>query len=276
MKNFTKINEIIIAAGQISLKYFNQNQPQQCSSKKDDSPVTQADLEVNEYLNKTLRQSFPEVAIISEENHIEENLKSIAAQKVFIIDPLDGTSAFIKGSAEYTINIALKVNSELVFGAIYIPVEDILYYAYENKLHKLCNASLQQSKPELILSSNKVNKNKLTVIATRREDELQEIKKKLRNYPHQLCFVNISSAAKFCYLSEGKADIYYRMARIKLWDVAAGFAIAKAAGLRVIDHSKRDLLPIIFNQNYYEHLSANQFRVEEFIIGKSEIIEELV
>ena len=85
----------------------------------------------------------------------------------------------------------------------------------------------------------------------------------------QLEFVSFSSSAKFCYLAEGQADVYYRAAKIKLWDVAAGFVIASAVGLKIIDHQNHDLLQIIMQKNYVQNLKKNQFTIEPFIICDS-------
>lgn len=267
---FLPIIEAIISSREIALKYFKTNQDIQL--KNDDSPVTKADLEINSHLIFAINKAYPKAAIISEENSAENNIEALLQDFVFIIDPIDGTSSFIKGSPEFTVNIALKVKNELLLGAIYFPVEDVLYYSENKLLFKFENASKKEIRITKVNQKKFLDKKKIIIIATRREDELLEIKHALKNAKYDLEFVSYSSSAKFCYLAEGKADIYYRAAKIKLWDVAAGFAICKAVGLEIIDHKNNDLMNYILDKNYIETISENQFRIEAFIIKNSSII----
>lgn len=264
---FSFINEAMISSRQIALKYFKSDKENKdFETKSDDSPVTKADLEINQHLIEAIKKYLPDASIISEENSFEDNIDAILQDKVFIIDPLDGTSAFIKGSSEFTVNVALKVKENLVFGAIYLPIEDVLYCTENQKLFKIEDASKSEAKIIQITAKEQQDKNKIIVIATRREDELGEIRDSLKNVKAHLEFISFSSSAKFCYLAEGKADVYYRAAKIKLWDVAAGFAISLAAGLEILDHQGCDLLERILNNSYVKNLQENQFRIESFII----------
>lgn len=274
MKKFTKkdfeflpIIAAIISSQKIALKYFKKDK--NFELKTDSSPLTKADTEINQHLITALKKNYPDIAIISEENSFKDNVGAILQDQAFIIDPLDGTSSFIKGSPEFTVNIALKIKDKLVMGAIYFPVEDVLYYAENNLLFKFEQASKTKTKITKISPRTFYDKSKITIIATRREDELREIKKALSKTELKCDFVSFSSSAKFCYLTEGVADVYYRAAKIKLWDVAAGFAICQSAGLEIIDHQNNDLLQIILNRNYVKNLEENQFRIEPFIIKPS-------
>ena len=76
--------------------------------KDDNSPVTNGDIEVNKILTKAIKEHTPSIPIISEET---VDLKVKNTNKVFwLIDPIDGTKEYIKGSDEYTLNIALIIN----------------------------------------------------------------------------------------------------------------------------------------------------------------------
>jgi 3'(2'), 5'-bisphosphate nucleotidase len=77
---------------------------------------------------RELTQIFPQYKIVSEENSQTDNLLAAKENEYFMIDPLDGTSSFIKKSDEFTVNIAFIKNKKAVFGSIYLPVQDILYY----------------------------------------------------------------------------------------------------------------------------------------------------
>lgn len=269
---FSKLIKAIILSREIALKYFKSNEEVEgFETKSDKSPVTQADLEINQHLIAEINKNYPNYSIISEENSCEANIAASLSDKSFIIDPLDGTSSFIKGSPEFTVNVALKVKNDLVMGMIYFPVKDVLYHSENKKLFKFENASKSTVKISEIYPKKRRDQNKITVIATRREDELQEIREALAKVDGEFSFVTFSSSAKFCYLAEGEADIYYRAAKIKLWDVAAGFAIVAAVGLEIVDHKNEDLVKTILSEGYNKVLQENQFRIEPFIIKSPDI-----
>jgi 3'(2'), 5'-bisphosphate nucleotidase len=266
---YDQVIETVIESGKIALKYFKPNQETAYEIKSDESPVTKADLEVNQYLTESLKKFYPSIKTISEEGDVAENLAAILSDKTFIIDPIDGTDSFIKGSKEFTINVALKLNSDLVMGIIYLPVDDVLYYADSwFGCYKIINAT-GASEVIKITQKNNCAEDKITIITTRREDEFEQIKKLLSGVKQEINFINIASSLKFCFLCDGNADAYYRAARIKIWDVAAGFALVKACGFEITNHHNDDLLKIIFDKFFLENSAKNQFRIEPFIIRKS-------
>jgi 3'(2'), 5'-bisphosphate nucleotidase len=258
---YSGIIDAVISSRPIVLKYFQKDFT--VTNKEDDSPVTKADLEVNSHLNSAIKKLHPNSAIISEENSAQGSLN---AAEVFIIDPIDGTSAFIKGSSEFSVNVALKIGENLVMGSIYSPIDDVLYHAENGELFKVINASQAGAEVLRIKSQEFKEKEVLKVIATRREEELGEIKKELERKGLNFELMSFSSSLKFCYLAEGLADCYYRMVSIKLWDVAAGFAIVKAAGLKVSDYQGRDLVKILFSLDSSAALQENDFKIPPFIV----------
>jgi len=95
--------------------------------KSDNSPVTKADLEVNDILTEALRKLTPDIPIISEEANLPfEERKDY--DLFWILDPIDGTKEFIKKSGEFTLNIGLVENKKPIFGIIYIPVTDEMFW----------------------------------------------------------------------------------------------------------------------------------------------------
>ena len=90
--------------------------------KKDNSPVTEADLKANKIICKKLKTLVPEVPIISEEE--SNSFSDFQASKIFwIIDPLDGTKEFINNKKEFTCNIALVEEGNPSFGFVSIPAK---------------------------------------------------------------------------------------------------------------------------------------------------------
>ena len=131
-KEINNILEIAKNAGDIIMEYYLDYKDSDISLKKDDSVVTKADLSANDLIIKELSKLFPDIDIVSEENSEEDNLKASKNEQYFMIDPLDGTSSFVKKSDEFTVNIALIKNSKAIFGVIYLPARDLMYFTDEN------------------------------------------------------------------------------------------------------------------------------------------------
>ena len=74
--------------------------------KSDNTPVTNADIKANDIICKGLKRHFPNISIVSE----EQVKKGKAAQRFWLVDPLDGTKEFLKGNGEFTVNIGLIEN----------------------------------------------------------------------------------------------------------------------------------------------------------------------
>ncbi len=221
------IDEILVIAkqaGEVLLKYYAM-QNFSVTDKDDKSPVTIADIEANKLIISGLQKLLPQVAIISEENSAQENLQAAKANQYFLIDPLDGTEGFIKKSDQFTVNIAFVEKAVVVFGVIYVPAKDVIYFtAQDGSAYKIEKGYRQKIK---------VTKNdkSITVIATKREPEKSEVINHLHAKNLDVKeFISISSSYKFCLIAEGSADLYVRKASIKAWDIAAGHAIVKAAG----------------------------------------------
>lgn len=97
------------------------------SLKADRSPVTAADHAANEIIVRELGGAFPDDALLSEES--EDGLSRLEHDRVWIVDPLDGTREFISQNGEFSIMIGLAVGGEAVLGVVYLPDGDVLYGA---------------------------------------------------------------------------------------------------------------------------------------------------
>lgn len=118
---FTK--DLTEAAGRITLNYFNKDID--IELKKDKSPVTIADKETELYIRKSIKKKYPDHGIVGEEFGVEKP----DAQYKWIIDPIDGTKAFIHGIPLYTVLIALLKNDKPYIGAIHNPPLNETIYA---------------------------------------------------------------------------------------------------------------------------------------------------
>ncbi|HEY3876893.1 MAG TPA: inositol monophosphatase family protein [Candidatus Kapabacteria bacterium] len=110
------MEEIAHGAGEITLKYF-QSRNLEVMTKRDDSPVTRADRESEEYLRKRIREHFPDDLILGE----EYGLQGSNPDRRWILDPLDGTKSFVHGVPVYGVLIALEEGGIVTHGIVHLP-----------------------------------------------------------------------------------------------------------------------------------------------------------
>lgn len=222
--NIKQIEDIIINAGIIASEYYNTGFD--IEYKKDGSPVSTADLAVNNYIVEKLTEITPHIPIVSEEN---KNTISKDIGTFWIIDPIDGTAEFINKSGEFTVNIALIENFKASIGFIYLPMYGVLYTGYNGKCYKTIDGKKQD------IAFKKPDENPIIIISKRKQDEkdIAPICEKLKINK----ILKIASSLKFCVLAEGLADIHMRIRphQTHEWDIAAGHAIVKAAGGNVFN-----------------------------------------
>ena len=99
------------------------------NKKDDNSPITQADLESNKILRSVLEKTG--IPILSEED--VDDKSRLASEKVWIVDPLDGTQDFVNRTGEFTVLVGLVENHIPVMGLVYLPIKKILYFAEKGK-----------------------------------------------------------------------------------------------------------------------------------------------
>ena len=203
--------------------------------KSDNTPVTNADIRANDIICKGLKLHFPEISIVSE----EQVKKGKAAKKFWLVDPLDGTKEFLKGNGEFTVNIGLIENKKPVFGIIYMPTKNKLYFTKDKKSY----FSKLSKKGQLTnIRKIKVKKrNKNIVILSRShslaKSEIEKAKKMIFRRFNANKIIRSGSSIKLCYIAHGLANVYPRFGTTMEWDTAAGDAILRFAGgkIRTLD-----------------------------------------
>lgn len=206
--------------------------------KEDESPLTLADKASNEVIMKFLSKT--DIPVISEENKQIGFEQRKEWSKCWIVDPLDGTKEFIKRNGEFTVNIALVDHGIPVMGVIFVPVKNELFYGNDSGAFKLENIQstedLNKNQP-LRLNAKSVT-DQVTVVASRSHltPETEEFIAKISSTDGVSKVENVSagSSLKICMVAEGKADVYPRFAPTMEWDVAAGHAICRAAGVKML------------------------------------------
>jgi 3'-phosphoadenosine 5'-phosphosulfate (PAPS) 3'-phosphatase len=111
--------------------------------KPDHTKVTQADLAANEILVAGLRRLFPNDAIVSEEGPKDNGHQNMS--RVWIVDPLDGTSSFISGRDDFSVLVGLCIDTQIVWGCMYFPIKEIFVTAAKGQGSKLGRVSESQN-----------------------------------------------------------------------------------------------------------------------------------
>ena len=119
-------------AGDAIMEVYDGKQPMDIASKKDDSPVTAADIAAHKVIISGLLALTPDIPVLSEEDPPAWEVRQ-HWQRYWLVDPLDGTKEFIKRNGEFTVNIALIENGKPILGVVYAPVMKVMYSAEKAK-----------------------------------------------------------------------------------------------------------------------------------------------
>ena len=207
-------------AGKVSIDLYNEGL--QIEIKKDNSPVSNGDLKVNELISNKIKYLTPNIPIISEET-VDLDIKNKA--KIFwLIDPIDGTKEYIAGKDEYTLNAALVINTVPVVGLVGVPKKNRLFYTYSTGESYL----IENGKTQKINCKKKQPKGKIVALSSVLKPS-DFILNKLKQF-NVTSIVKMASSYKFCVIATGEYDIYAAKERANEWDYAAGHAIAHNAG----------------------------------------------
>ena len=214
-----------VRAGEKILEIYND--AYDVSYKGDGSPLTTADLAANEIICASLRENYPQYAILSEES--KDSPERMQNPLCFIVDPLDGTKEFVKRNGEFTVNIALCYMGKPVASAVYVPVSGVLYYAAKGM-----GAYSQTGTAELFDNDRRIRvsdrSEQLTVMTSR--SHINEALERLleKNKPKIGKIISAGSSLKGCMIAAGEADAYYRMGLTCEWDTAAMQCVIEQAG----------------------------------------------
>lgn len=225
--------------------------------KDDDSPITKADLQSNEIIKEVLSGSG--LPILSEED--EDNKERLKHKKIWIVDPLDGTSDFVNRTGEFTIMIGLVENKKPVLGLICRPTTNTLFLAQKGGgAYKLENNSWQR----LAVSKTRDLK-KCKAVASR--FHLSEKEKRFFKSLGVSSFESRGSSLKVAEICMGLADLYLTTSnKIKQWDTCASYCLVKEAGGKMTDMNGKEILYNIEVVNHESGLLVTNGLVHDQII----------
>ncbi len=236
------VRRIAEEAGELILEYYEGARGMGTTSKGDGSPVTKADQEAEMLIEKALLGVLPDIPVVGEESFASGARIEFSEHDYFwLVDPLDGTRAFIAGEDEFTVNIALIYKNNPVLGVIYAPAKGELYAGYIDDAGAKAFRYFEDSETEKDMRVRKMPKQGITVMSSNyygsvsgQDDLLEKFKVKK--------IIRRSSSLKICNIANGKADIYPRFGDTCEWDTAAGHAILRAAGGDIRDMEGNPLI----------------------------------
>ncbi len=244
--------ELARRAGEAALAFYGK--PLRVEHKGDfDEPVTQADRTVNELIVRALRESFPEDGVLAEESVDTE--RRIGRERVWMIDPIDGTKGFIAGTGDFAVQIGLAVEGRAALGVLYAPATDVLYWAargHGSWVLRPTSEAEGESRPERLRVSGETELARMRLAESRshrgpRMDALVRalgVKAEVRSH---------SVGIKVGLLVERQADLYIHLSpKTKQWDTCAPEVVLAEAGGRMTDIWGGPLLyntPDVLNRN---------------------------
>lgn len=210
-----------LRAGTIAKTYF-QRDPDVTDKPDGAGPVTEADLAVNAMLETTLRLARPDYGWLSEET--EDSTHRLSTKRQFVIDPIDGTRAFIDGAKDWAHSIAIVEDQVPIAGAVYLPMRDMMFMARKGGGATLNGDPIKVSAAEI---------HGATLLGAKPNFEgrfwkggiVPPVKRAFRS----------SLAYRLCLVAQGRFDSMITLRPSWEWDIAAGAVIAAEAGAVITD-----------------------------------------
>ena len=210
-RDLTLLEDAVRAGGDIARKFYGGDYKRW--SKDGGSPVTEADLAVDKYLRETLTAARPDYGWLSEES--ADDPQRLSRSHVFVVDPIDGTVAFLKNRPHFTICAAVVVDGRAVCGAIYNPISDELYAAQigggARRNGQIIHVGARETLPECAMLGDRTQ---LTCAP----------------WPDMHVQNRNSVAYRIVLVADGSADASVSLTAKRDWDLAAADIILTEAG----------------------------------------------
>jgi len=220
----------VLEAGHIARHYFEKGFEHWDKAK--DDPVTEADLAVDRVLKEILLSDRPTYGWLSEET--DDDLRRLSCRRVWIVDPIDGTRAFVERRPQFTICAALVDNGEPECAFVYNPVTEQLFEARRGRGARLNGDPIAPSARSELEGAS--------VLATKGmfkhpdwQHDWPDLKISMRN----------SVALRLALVACGEFDMCLSLTKKSDWDLAAADLIVREAGARLSDHTG---LPFRYNR----------------------------
>ena len=220
-RDLALLTDAALRAGEIALRYWKQ-EPKSWDKGSGHGPVTEADLAVNDMLAVMLRAARPVYGWLSEET--EDSAERQTAERVFIVDPIDGTRAFLAGEETFAHSLAVAERGRVIAAVVYLPALDRLYTACTHG-PALCDGVAVAASLRADSAGASVLTTKANLLPDLWPGGVPQVDRNFR----------ASLAYRLCLVAEGRFDGMLMLRDAWEWDIAAGALIAERAGARVTD-----------------------------------------
>ena len=244
-----EVSDILLYYAQV-LK-VNSEKNNLIQSKLDGSPVTIADLKVNDLVFNLLKKKISNFSwgFLSEENH-KVNFNKVGSNINFlwVLDPLDGTKDFINGTGNYAMHLSLNFQNKPLLGVVLIPEKEELWIADGDKVWSEKKNGLKYKPNNLF----KENLNDMTLVISKNHNN-KVLKKLVSKLPVKDVISMGSVGCKISSIIKGESDFYISLSlpgksAPKDWDFAAPEALLKCAGGSITNEKNE---PLSYNKNNY-------------------------
>ncbi|MEN3930344.1 3'(2'),5'-bisphosphate nucleotidase CysQ [Microvirga sp. W0021] len=239
-----KVSAIVEEAGRLAAKQFRYGE--QTTSKiwykNGHSPVTETDIATNNFLQARLTQLLPDAGWLSEET--ADDNQRLTRELVWVVDPIDGTRAFLSGHPDWCISVALLANGQPVLGNVFAPVHDKHYWAAEHQ-NAYCNDQIIHVSPHAALKESRISGPKFMV------GEVSEVAGQLISVPRIP-----SLALRIARVAEGEIDVGLVSDNSHDWDIAAADIILREAG-GIMTSIKGEVIRYNNSDTTHEELAAS-------------------
>lgn len=213
--------EVVVEAGRLAMRYFDDVENLNVSHKlTGQDEVSAADRAVERLIRQRIADAFPADGVLGE----EEGMLPGSSPFTWVIDPIDGTSCFVRGLSDWCISIALLDGNEIVVGAIDHPVDEELFFAVQGK------GALLNGEP-ITVDGNAQVANGLVGLGANLRVEPQMVSEFVRGLLEAGgMFVRSGSGAlMLAHVACGRLAAYYEP-HINAWDCMAGLCLIREAG----------------------------------------------
>jgi len=220
-EDYELLKKAVREAGELALTYFRKTIT--VKRKVDGSEVSEADLAVDVALKIALHLPRPNYGWLSEET--EDDPQRLKSDSVWMVDPIDGTNAFLRHVPEWTVSAALVEHGRPVLGAVFNPATNEFFHAMRGKGAFLNDQPIAASKKSTLDGAFLIASGGL-------------FKKKIWKEPWpevQTKWVN-SVAYRLALVASGRADATISLSNKSEWDLAAAALMVEEAGGVVTDH----------------------------------------
>ena len=216
---------LALAAGREVMRIFRTG----CAvaHKADNSPVTEADRTAEKIILAGLREAFPDIPCVAEEEASVGIVPPALDGAFFLVDPLDGTKEFVNRRTDFTVNIALVRDGRPEIGVVFAPCSKRFFSGRPGRAEALD------------IDDDYEITGRHSIVVRGAGEPLAVVASRSHNTPETEAYisslggaeiVSVGSSLKFCLLAGGEADVYPRFGRTMEWDTAAGDAVLRAAG----------------------------------------------